>query len=123
VATPIKVYVVDNHEDVRRALVARLCTTPDLVVVGDTGEAEKALQEVKDLRPDVVLVETKRGDGRGLEIVNWIAHSGVGAHILVLTSYPSDWEEWAAHRAGAAYYLLKDIDSPRLVEEIRQLAV
>jgi DNA-binding NarL/FixJ family response regulator len=123
VAIPIRVYVVDDHDDVREALVTHLRAAPDLLVVGETGGAEKAILEIKDLRPDVVLVETKRGDGRGLEIVSWISHSGFGGHIVVLTSYPSEWEEWAAHRAGAAYYLLKEIGSPRLMEEIRRAAV
>ena len=115
----IQVYLIDDHAAVRQALLARLCATPGLHVVGETGEAEAGLLEVKTLRPDVVIVETKRADGRGLEIVSWIAQSGLGAKVVVLTSYPSEWERWAAHRAGAALYLLKDIASPDLVRQIQ----
>ncbi|HLE27836.1 MAG TPA: response regulator transcription factor [Anaerolineales bacterium] len=118
---PIKVYLIDDHDAVRQALMARLRTTPGILVVGETGEAEAGLLGVKALRPEVVIIETKRADGRGLEIVSWIAQSGLGAKIVVLTSYPSEWERWAAHRAGAALYLLKDIGSPQLVEQVRSV--
>ena len=56
---------------------------------------------------------------------DWIAALSValGAAVIVLTSYPSEWERWAAHRAGALNYLLKDIDSALLIERIRQAAL
>ena len=120
-AGPIRVFIMDDHADVRQALAARLGSAPEMVVVGDTGEAEAGLEKIKTLRPDVALIETKRADGRGLEIVNWIALSGVGTRVIVLTSYPSEWERWAAHRAGADCYLLKDIGSPALIDRIRSV--
>ncbi len=118
---PLKVYLIDDHPAVRQALRERLCSAQGILVVGETGEAEAGLLAVRTLRPDVVIVETKRADGRGLEIVSWIAQSGLGAKVVVLTSYPSEWERWAAHRAGASLYLLKDIDSPQLVEQVRSV--
>jgi len=99
--------------------MVRLCSASGILVVGETADAEDGLLEVQALRPDVVLVETKRADGRGLEIVSWIAQCGLSAKVVVLTSYPSEWERWAAQRAGASLYLLKDIGSPSLVEQIR----
>ena len=116
---PLKVYLIDDHDAVREALMVRLCSASGILVVGETADAEDGLLEVRALRPDVVIVETKRADGRGLEIVSWIAQCGLGAKVVVLTSYPSEWERWAAHRAGASLYLLKDIGSPSLVEQIR----
>jgi two-component system response regulator DevR len=120
--SPLRIFIIDDHDDVRRALTAHLNSAPGMVVVGDTAEAEDGLLKARTLRPDVVLVETKRADGRGLEIVSWIAQSGIGARVIVLTSYPSEWERWAAHRAGAARYLLKDIGSPLLIDQIRGAA-
>lgn len=117
--SPIRILIIDDHDDVRRALKARLSSAPEMVVVSDTGEAEAGLLQALALRPDVALVETKRADGRGLEIVSWIAQSGVGARVIVLTSYPSEWERWAAHRAGADRYLLKDIGSFELLNQIQ----
>lgn len=118
---PLKVYLIDDHDAVREALMVRLCSAADILVVGETGDAEEGLLEVRALRPDVVIVETKRADGRGLEIVNWVAQCGLGVKVVVLTSYPTEWERWAAHRAGAAIYLLKDIGSPSLVEQVRSV--
>jgi len=99
--------------------MACLSLAPRVSVVGGVGDAEEGLLQVHALRPDVVLVETKRADGRGLEIVSWIAHGTVGARVIVLTSYPSEWERWAAYRAGAGSYLLKDIGSPQLIAQIQ----
>jgi DNA-binding NarL/FixJ family response regulator len=115
---PLRVFIIDEHEDVRRALAARLNASPCLAVVGDEGDAEAALLAVHSLRPDVVLLETKRSDGRGLEIVSWIALSDRPAAVFILTSYPSEWEHWAARRAGAAHYFLKDIDSDQLISHL-----
>ena len=119
---PIRVLIVDNHAEVRQALKFRLDSARDIVVVGEVGEAEGAINLARALRPDVILVETKRADGRGLELISWLAESGLGSVVVVLTSYPSEWERWAAHRAGAVNYLLKEIDSPLLIERIRQAA-
>jgi DNA-binding NarL/FixJ family response regulator len=119
---PIRVLIVDNHAEVRQALKIRLDSAADIVVVGEEGEAEGAINLARALRPDVILVETKRADGRGLELISWLAESGLGSVVVVLTSYPSEWERWAAHRAGAVNYLLKEIDSPLLIERIRQAA-
>ncbi len=119
---PLRILIIDDHDDVRHALTARLSSAPGMAVVGETADAEDGLLKTRTLRPDVVVVETKRADGRGLEIVSWIAQSGIGARVIVLTSYPSEWERWAAHRAGAARYLLKDIASPLLIEHIRSAA-
>lgn len=116
----IRVLIVDDHIEVRQALRHRLSYARDINVVEDTAEAEQALAAVHDLQPDVVLMESKRSDGRGLELIHWIAQNHPASLIIVLTSYPTEWECWAARRAGAMQYLLKDIGSTELVEHIRQ---
>lgn len=121
-AEPIRLFIIDDHADVRRALVAKLSGIRAILVVGETGEADTGMRELQAIHPDVVLVEMKRTDGRGLEIVSGIARNGLAQRVIVLTSYPSDWERWAAHRAGAVDYLLKDIDSTVLVDRIRAVA-
>jgi DNA-binding NarL/FixJ family response regulator len=119
-AQEIRVLIVDDHAEVRQALRHRLSYAPDIRVVGDVSEAEQALAAVPALQPDVVLMESKRSDGRGLELIHWIAQNYPASLIIVLTSYPTEWECWAARRAGALQYLLKDIGSTELVEHIRQ---
>ena len=102
----------------RQALVSRLQQTGKLEVVGSTGSAEEGLLQVEALRPSIVLLETKRSDGTGLETCRRIARSHPQTTVIVLTSYEDEAERQAAYMAGATRYLLKDIDSSRLVYEI-----
>lgn len=115
---PVSVFIVDDHEGVRSALAARLNSSPLLRVVGDTALADDAYAKVRLLRPDVVLVETKRADRKGLEIVKRIRQESARSQVVVLTLYSSEWERLSAFHAGAARYLLKDISSDQLIEEI-----
>jgi len=89
-----------------------------VAVVGDAGEASRAVQAVHESGVDVVLVEIKRGDGLGLELVRQFSASSRALRVIVLTSYPTDWEEAAAKRAGASAYLLKDINTEELLRHI-----
>lgn len=118
----IRVFILDDHDDVRRALAASLNSLPDIKIVGDAADAETGLRQIGTLRPDVVLLETKRSDGRGLELISLLAHHHHGPYVIVLTSYVSEWEHWAARRAGAQGYLLKEIGSPGLIKLIRERA-
>jgi DNA-binding NarL/FixJ family response regulator len=71
--------------------------------------------------PDVVLIEVKRKDGMGLELLRQVSTLPNHPKVAVLTSYPSDWEQEAASRAGAKNYLLKDIDLDELIGSIVSL--
>jgi len=120
----IKIFVIEEHDDVRQALVVRLCAAPGVLIVGEAQATETALEEISALRPDVVLIETKRADGRGLEMVNCIARGSSGAKVIALTSYPNEWERWAVRRAGAVGYFLKEIGSTsQLLEHIRNVVI
>src|SRR6185436_6196682 len=98
---PIKLFVIDDYDAVREALVVRLCAAPDVLIVGEARATEAALDEINALRPEVVLIETKCTNGRGLELVHCILHGPSGARVIALTSYPNEWERAAVHRAGA----------------------
>ena len=113
-----RLLIIDEHRAVRQALVSRLQQTGKLEVVGSTGSAEEGLLQVEALRPSIVLLETKRSDGTGLETCRRIARSHPQTTVIVLTSYEDENERQAAFMAGATRYLLKDIDSSRLVYEI-----
>lgn len=120
-ADEMAVYVVDDHDAVRWALVMALRAAPDVRVVGDAADADQALAEIAQRQPNVVLIETKRHDGRGLDLVEQIAQSAPAPRVVVLTSYPSEWEWWMAQRAGAVEYLLKDISATGLLDAVRAL--
>ncbi len=120
--TAARVYIIDEHAEVRIALAERLASESDLQVIGHSGVAEEALNTGKEEKPDVVLIEVKRSDGMGLEILRQLATLPHQPRVAVLTTYPSSWEQEAAQRAGAIAYLLKDIDSQELVRSIASLA-
>jgi len=119
--SPARLYIIDEHDTVRSALADRLDQAANLTVVGRAGDAELVMRDIRSDKPDVVLVEVKRSDGLGLEIVRQIAAMPTPPQLVVLTSYPTEWEEEAARRAGANSYLLKDIDSEELIRRISEL--
>lgn len=118
----IRLLIVDDHEGVRRELVAMLRRSADLEIVGATGDAEEAVRCVAEHRPDVVLIDVKRDDGCGVELCRRLRHDGHQPVVVVLTSYlgRQEWEE--ARKAGAHGYLLKQIDSKALVVKIKEMA-
>jgi len=118
---PTRLLIIDDHDAVREALRARLGALPEIEVVGCTGSWEVGLQRALELEPDVVLIETKRADGKGLEALQCITDRCSCADVIVLTSYLDAEERDAARSSGAARYLLKDIDSTRLVSEIQSV--
>jgi DNA-binding NarL/FixJ family response regulator len=117
----VKLYIVDEHESVRTALAERLDRADNMLVVGHCGDAGESVEQVRDTEPDVVLIEVKRKDGMGLELLRQVSTLPNCPKVAVLTSYPSDWEQEAASRAGANYYLLKDIDLDELIGSIVSL--
>ncbi|NIS82645.1 MAG: response regulator [Anaerolineales bacterium] len=118
---PTRLYIADEHASVRSALAERLERDASLTVIGQSGNAEEMLREIRQDKPDVVLVEVKRSDGMGLEIIRQISNLPEPPYLIVLTSYPSEWEEEAANRAGATAYLLKNIATGDLIHHIAQL--
>lgn len=109
------VYIVEENVPVMTALADRLSLVPDIQVLGYGSDDEQAFNEIMDSRPDVVLIEVKRTDGMGFELLRKVAALSPKPKIFVLTSYPSEWEEDAAKRAGANGYLLKNLDSQELI--------
>lgn len=113
-----RLLIIDEHRAVRQALVSRLQQTGKMEVVGSTGSTQEGLLQVEALHPNIVLLETKRSDGTGLETCRRIVRTHPDTAVIVLTSYEDEDERQAAFMAGATRYLLKDIDSTRLVCEI-----
>lgn len=120
----IKVLIVEDHPAVRQALVARLNSFPQIDVLDAPVGLSQALKQAESLKPDVVLLELKGSSGVWPDPVGEMnkALSGHPAGIIVLTSYADDDEREAAQAAGARRYLLKQIDSARLLSEIEAVA-
>ena len=107
-AEPIRVLVVDDHPIVRQGLRSYLSSRDGIVVVGDAGDGESAVALVADLRPDIVLMDLAMPGMGGLAAIRAVTDLGLGARILVLTSFSSQDQVIPAIQAGAAGYLLKD---------------
>lgn len=117
-----RVFIVDEHEPVRLALADRLTKAAQIRVLGHSGNADEAIAEIHRTQPEIVLLEVKRSDGLGLELLRQVAEMPNPPKVLVLTSYPTEWEAEAATRAGAHSYLLKDIDTEELIRTIAEFA-
>lgn len=117
----VRVYIVDEHNSVRLALANRLSHSVAVQVIGHTGNADEVLRDVRRICPDIVLMEVKRSDGMGLEILRQLSTLVTPPRLIVLTSYPSFWERQAASRAGVSSYLLKDIETEELIHHITEL--
>src|SRR3990172_2731304 len=115
---PPRLYIIDEHGPVRRPLAERLSRVGSVTVVGDAAEPSQAMEAIRTDPIDIVLIEIKRSDGLGLELVRQIPTPPDAPKLIVLTTYPTDWEEAAAKRAGAAAYVLKDLDAKELLRHI-----
>ncbi|MGK5550263.1 response regulator [Actinomadura kijaniata] len=115
----IKVLVADDQAAVRAGLVLILNAAPDVQVVAEAADGEEAVALTRHLRPDVVLMDIRMPNLDGISATRELA--GV-ADVLVLTTFDVDEYVFGALRAGAAGFLLKDVEADRLVEAVRTVA-
>jgi DNA-binding NarL/FixJ family response regulator len=115
---PINVLIADDHVFYREGVRAFLDNAPDIKVVGEAGNGEAAIAQAGELRPDVILMDLKMPGTNGIEATRRIhdAHPEIG--VLVLTMFDDDDSVFAAMRAGARGYLLKDADKDEVVRAI-----
>ena len=118
----ISVYLLDDHEIVRRGLRELLAATDDLVVVGESGLAEEAVRRIPALRPDVAIFDARLPDGSGIDACRRVRSVDPTIRGLVLTSFDDEDAVAAAVLAGASGFLLKDIRGNRIVDAIRRVA-
>jgi len=118
----IKVFLLDDHEVVRRGLRELLEVEDDIEVVGESGSAAEATRRIPALRPDVAVLDGRLPDGSGVDVCRDIRSVDPNVHALILTSYDEDAALFAAIMAGASGYVLKDIRGTDLVQAIRRVA-
>ena len=115
-------FVVDDHEIVRRGLCDVLAGEPELTVVGEAATCREALVRVPAIRPDVAVLDVRLPDGNGIELCRELRSSLPELRCLVLTSFADDEALADAVLAGAAGYLLKQVLGGDLVDAIRAVA-
>ena len=120
-ADAVRVLLVDDHLVVRQGLRAFLQLQPDIEVVGEAAGGAAAVEAAAAGRPDVVLMDLVMPEGDGVEAIRELAAAVPGARVLVLSSFADDERVFAAMQAGAAGYLLKDVEPDALAGAIRDV--
>jgi DNA-binding NarL/FixJ family response regulator len=118
----IKVFLLDDHEIVRRGVRDMLEAEPDITVVGEAGTAASALARIPALRPDVAVLDVRLPDGDGVTVCREIRSRMPEVACLMLTSFGDDEALFDAIMAGAAGYVLKQIRGTDLVGAVRTVA-
>jgi len=118
----VRVFLLDDHEVVRRGLRELLESEDDLEVVGEAGTATEALARIPPTRPDVAVLDVRLPDGNGVEVCREVRARHPEIHCLILTSYSEDEALFQAIMAGASGYLLKQVKGTDLVDGIRRVA-
>jgi DNA-binding NarL/FixJ family response regulator len=116
------VFLLDDHEVVRRGLRELLEAEDDLEVVGEAGTATEALARIPPTRPDVAVLDVRLPDGNGVEVCREVRARHPEIHCLILTSYAEDEALFQAIMAGASGYLLKQVKGTDLVDGVRRVA-
>jgi two-component system, NarL family, response regulator DevR len=119
---PIRVFLLDDHEIVRRGIKDLLESAGDIVVVGESGSAPEATRRIPALRPDVAILDGRLPDGSGIDVCREVRSRNPEIKALILTSYDDDEALFAAIMAGAAGYILKQVGGSDFVETVRRVA-
>lgn len=119
---PIRVFLLDDHEIVRRGVADLLNSEPDIEVVSEAGTASEAIRIVASTQPDVAVLDVRLEEGNGIEVCREIRSNHPTVACLILTSFADDQALIDAAMAGAAGYVLKQIRGNDLVASIRKVA-
>ncbi|AQA02244.1 DNA-binding response regulator [Mycobacterium sp. MS1601] len=117
----ISVFLVDDHEVVRRGLVDLLSGDPDLTVVGEAGSVSEALARIPAARPDVAVLDVRLPDGNGIDLCRDLLAALDDLRCLILTSFTDEQSMLDAILAGASGYVVKDIRGMELATAIKEV--
>jgi two-component system, NarL family, response regulator DevR len=118
----IRVFLLDDHEVVRRGLRDLLEAEDDMEVVGEAGTAADAITRIPLYKPDVAVLDVRLPDGDGIQVCREVRSDNPELACLMLTSFADDEALLAAIMAGAAGYVLKEIRASDLVTSVRRVA-
>lgn len=115
---PIKVLIADDHVFYREGVRALLSNVPEVEIVGEANNGEEAVAQAKNLQPNIILMDLKMPDMNGIDATRKINETHPNIGVLVITMFDDDDSVFAAMRAGARGYLLKDADKDEVVRAI-----
>ena len=117
----VNIFLVDDHEVVRRGLIDLLGADPGLRVVGEAGSVAQALTQIPVVKPDVAVLDVRLPDGNGIELCRDLLSTMPDLRCLMLTSFTSDEAMLDAILAGASGYVVKDIKGMELAQAIKDV--
>ncbi|GGD21554.1 DNA-binding response regulator [Nocardioides daphniae] len=118
----IRVFLLDDHEIVRRGLRHLLEAEDDMTVVGEAGTVEDGRRRVLEQRPDVALLDARLPDGSGIDVARGVREVAPEIRTMILSSYDDEETLVAAFSAGVSGYVLKQIEADSLLDGIREVA-
>jgi DNA-binding NarL/FixJ family response regulator len=118
----VRVFLLDDHEVVRRGLKELLEAAGDLEVVGEAGTAQEAISRIPPTRPDVAVLDVRLPDGDGIEVCRDVRSSHPEIQCLILTSFTDDQALLQAILAGASGYVAKQLKGDDIVDAVRRVA-
>ncbi len=121
-STPIRIMLVDDHNVVRIGLASLFRTVPHFTVVGEAASVGAAIAEARHTQPDIVIMDVRLPDGSGVEACREIRSFRPQTRVIMLTSYSDEDAILHSILAGAAGYLLKQIEPTRLIEAVEEVA-
>jgi two-component system, NarL family, response regulator DevR len=122
VTVTIRVFLLDDHEVVRRGVRELLDSADDLEVVGEASTASEALHRIPATKPDVAILDVRLPDGTGIEVCRDLRSQMPNLKCLMLTSFNDDEALFDAIMAGAAGYVLKEVRGSDLIDSVRRVA-
>ncbi|MBW4542080.1 MAG: response regulator transcription factor [Myxacorys chilensis ATA2-1-KO14] len=117
-AAAVRILIVDDHAIVRQGLAAMIENEPDMTVVGQAGNGQEAIDQYRQLQPDITLMDLRMPHMSGVDATIAICAEFAHARIIVLTTYDGDEDIYRGLRAGAKGYLLKDAEPKALLNAI-----
>ena len=119
----VRIFLLDDHEVVRRGIAELLSAVPGFEIVGEAGTVEQALARVLAAKPDVAVLDARLPDGSGIDVCREIRSALPETYCLILTSYDDQDAVLSSVLAGASGYVLKEVRTSGLVDAIRQVAL
>lgn len=118
----IRVFLLDDHELVRRGIAALLGAENDIDIIGEASTAAQARARILATKPDIALLDVRLPDGSGIDVCRYVLDRLPATRCLILTAYDDQEALYAAVLAGASGYVLKDILGSGMIEAVRQVA-
>jgi two-component system response regulator DevR len=122
-AKAIRIFLLDDHEVVRRGIADLLSSVEGFEIVGEAGTAEEARNRILAIRPDVAILDGRLPDGSGIDVCRDVRSALPQTYCLILTSYDDEDAVLASVLAGASGYVLKEVRGSGLIDAIRQVAM